>query len=224
MFLYYHIALGIGYVLYLILSPRQNVFDSMSKYRPCPVSELPPADKLSKIKRCSKPDEDLEIVYSSKGVGSRETMTITDMFDGAVAKGGNRKIFAVERPKKNSKGEQISDEMEWNFISWKEFGQEVELISKAMIAIGIDPFDIVNLLGFCSPEYVMIHLAAMYCGGMFVSTEKKTRNKTKQNKKKNQKRKETKSENSVNFCFFCFFCFFLLSTLHIRFTSRNLHD
>ena len=148
-----------------MLKPRENIFDKMPKYRVCPASDLGDPSKMDKIERCSKPNEHLEIVYSQHGVASTLTKTIPQMFDEAVKNGQNSIVFAVEESESGNMDINAKD-MKWKFYNWKDFDKYVKDISRSLIAMGIKPFDIINLLGFCSPLYVMIQVAIIYSGGM----------------------------------------------------------
>ncbi|MGB1251540.1 MAG: AMP-dependent synthetase/ligase [Candidatus Promineifilaceae bacterium] len=53
----------------------------------------------------------------------------------------------------------------WKATNWKDYHQQVRWASRAMIALGITTGDIVTILGFNRPEWVIADLAAMQVGG-----------------------------------------------------------
>lgn len=53
----------------------------------------------------------------------------------------------------------------WQATNWKDYNQQVRWASRALIALGIGEGDIVTILGFNRPEWVIADLAAMQVGG-----------------------------------------------------------
>lgn len=50
--------------------------------------------------------------------------------------------------------------------TWSEYHEEVRTVAKAFIALGLERFDSVCILGFNSPEWVISDLAAICAGGL----------------------------------------------------------
>ncbi|MFO7662898.1 MAG: AMP-binding protein [Chloroflexota bacterium] len=56
--------------------------------------------------------------------------------------------------------------MAWAPTSWEAYVQQVRQAARAMMALGLKPGDVVCLLGFNRPEWVIGQLAAMMAGGV----------------------------------------------------------
>jgi long-chain acyl-CoA synthetase len=56
--------------------------------------------------------------------------------------------------------------MAWVPTSWEEYVQQVQQAARAMMALGLEPGDVVCMLGFNRPEWVIGQLAAMMAGGV----------------------------------------------------------
>jgi long-chain acyl-CoA synthetase len=54
---------------------------------------------------------------------------------------------------------------EYAATSWGEYADQVRRAGLALIALGVQPGDVVTILGFNRPEWVVMHLAAMAVGG-----------------------------------------------------------
>ena len=54
----------------------------------------------------------------------------------------------------------------WTATSWRTYADEVASAAKAMIALGIQPGDVVTILGFNQPSWVIADLAAMAVGAV----------------------------------------------------------
>jgi long-chain acyl-CoA synthetase len=56
--------------------------------------------------------------------------------------------------------------MAWVPTSWEEYVLQVRQAARAMMALGLEPGDVVCMLGFNRPEWVIGQLAAMMAGGV----------------------------------------------------------
>ena len=54
----------------------------------------------------------------------------------------------------------------WAPTTWEEFVQQVRTAARAMMALGVEPGNVVCMLGFNRPEWVTGQLAAMMIGGV----------------------------------------------------------
>ena len=54
----------------------------------------------------------------------------------------------------------------WVPTSWQEYTAQVRAAAKALIALGVEPGQIVCMLGFNRPEWAIGQLAAMMIGGV----------------------------------------------------------
>ena len=61
--------------------------------------------------------------------------------------------------------EKASD-VSWTTYSWKDYQVQVYAFGKALLSLGFQPFDTVNILGFNSPEWFFSCLGAMAAGGV----------------------------------------------------------
>ncbi|MEM7116189.1 MAG: long-chain fatty acid--CoA ligase [Chloroflexota bacterium] len=53
----------------------------------------------------------------------------------------------------------------WVPTSWSEYNNQVRGAAKSLMALGFEPGNIVNILGFNKPEWVILDLAGMLAGG-----------------------------------------------------------
>lgn len=53
----------------------------------------------------------------------------------------------------------------WVPSSWSEYANQVRQATKSLMALGFEPGNIVNILGFNTPEWVILDLAGMLAGG-----------------------------------------------------------
>ncbi len=54
----------------------------------------------------------------------------------------------------------------WQPTSWKGYADQVRAAAKSLIALGVEPGDTVDILGFNRPEWVIMDVAAMAVGGV----------------------------------------------------------
>ena len=55
---------------------------------------------------------------------------------------------------------------QWKTWSYGEYYQDCRLAARAMVALGLQAFDGVNIYGFNSPEWVMAQLSGIMAGGI----------------------------------------------------------
>lgn len=53
---------------------------------------------------------------------------------------------------------------EWKSTTYKEYYEQVRIMAKAFIKLGLEPFHGVCILGFNSPEWFIGDLAAIFAG------------------------------------------------------------
>ncbi|MEZ4862059.1 MAG: long-chain fatty acid--CoA ligase [Caldilineaceae bacterium] len=53
----------------------------------------------------------------------------------------------------------------WVTTTWETYWRQVRMAGRALVALGIEPGDIVTVLGFNTPEWIIMDLAAMLVGG-----------------------------------------------------------
>jgi long-chain acyl-CoA synthetase len=54
----------------------------------------------------------------------------------------------------------------WGMTTWGQYGSEVRRAARSLIALGIEPGDTVNILGWNRPEWVIFDVAAMAVGAV----------------------------------------------------------
>jgi long-chain-fatty-acid--CoA ligase ACSBG len=50
--------------------------------------------------------------------------------------------------------------------TWKEYREKVDAFGKSLISLGFEPFDIINVIGFNSPEWFIANFGAIAAGGV----------------------------------------------------------
>jgi long-chain-fatty-acid--CoA ligase ACSBG len=58
------------------------------------------------------------------------------------------------------------DETEWKIWTWAEYLTDVRRFAKTLIHLGVEPFRIINILGFNSPEWFIANCGAVFAGGI----------------------------------------------------------
>jgi long-chain acyl-CoA synthetase len=53
---------------------------------------------------------------------------------------------------------------EWKSTDWKTYADEIKQAGKALMAVGVDPGGCVSILGFNTPEWIILDVAAMCVG------------------------------------------------------------
>jgi len=104
----------------------------------------------------TSPSEDVHIPMSKTGVASNPPTTIYKQFQKAVDKIGHRSAFRVERGGDNN----------WVSTTWKEYYDQSVQFARALLSVGFQPFDAVNIIGFNSPEWMFSIMGAVAAGGM----------------------------------------------------------
>ena len=82
--------------------------------------------------------------------------TIVDRFLDQIKRKGGEPAFYVQ--------DQASGH--WNAITWSEYGRQAKGFAAAMIDLGCEPGDCVNICGYNCPEWVIADVGAMIAGGV----------------------------------------------------------
>ena len=141
------------------LGTRRNFWYEMPQYTQPTADELCDPDEYAKIKRCEKPSDILEIAFAKKGPASVKPQTIQEVWDEAVANVPDLPFIAFE---------ELQDDDSWKqvFKTWQQVDSECNRIAKALIEIGIKQFDIVNIIGSCSPMFHYLFFGIIFSGGI----------------------------------------------------------
>lgn len=59
-----------------------------------------------------------------------------------------------------------SGKIPWTTWTWDSYKSNVEAFAKALITVGVRPFDVVNILGFNAPEWFFANFGTMAAGGI----------------------------------------------------------
>lgn len=87
---------------------------------------------------------------SKEEPGNSTPKTIMDIFEEAVIEKGDEECIFTERYNK------------WISFTWNQYHKQVINFAKAVISLGVDPYQCVNIAGFNSPEWLFSCLGAMY--------------------------------------------------------------
>ena len=92
----------------------------------------------------TKPDGYIEPKITQFGQSSIAAKTVTQVFQDTVRKHGNRPALHLKTP---VEGVIPND---WKIWTWKEYWDDCYTFAGALYALGIKPFQIINILGFNS--------------------------------------------------------------------------
>ena len=111
------------------------------------------------------------IRLAGEGTGSAEEvppMTIPQVFAEAARRKGDKIAMRVERPVPPLEGKKAPPPLplaEWKTWTYQEYYDETKAAAKALIALGMERFESVNIWGYNSPEWFLGDLAAILAGG-----------------------------------------------------------
>mmetsp|Transcript_49195 Transcript_49195/g.72149 ORF Transcript_49195/g.72149 Transcript_49195/m.72149 type:complete len:764 (-) Transcript_49195:375-2666(-) len=95
--------------------------------------------------------------------------TLPQLFKEAVGEKKDMIALMVERPLPAIVGKVVPPALplaQWKSWTFGQYYDECRTVARAMIALGLEPFDGVNVFGFNSPEWLMGELAAIMAGGV----------------------------------------------------------
>lgn len=98
----------------------------------------------------------VKLRLSDKGPSSKKPYSIITMLNTAVQRMPNHNALAYKKDKK------------WNYLTYRQYLDEVRTIAKAFIKLGLEEFNGVGIIGFNSVEWFLSDLAAIYAGGLAV--------------------------------------------------------
>ncbi|OQR90244.1 long-chain-fatty-acid-CoA ligase [Achlya hypogyna] len=88
------------------------------------------------------------------GLGAAAPITICDALANTVKRDG-------DKPSHHIKKDGV-----WTIKTWNELNAEVEAFAKALIHLGLAPFECVSIIGFNASEWVVANLGAIMAGGL----------------------------------------------------------
>lgn len=110
-------------------------------------------------------------VLSKSGVASEASTTLIKWFQKIAADPikGPKDALAVERPLPPMDGKKASPALprdQWTTWTYVEYYNECRVAAKAMLAMGCQQCDGVNIYGFNAPEWFMGEMSAIFAGGI----------------------------------------------------------
>ncbi|GBG24982.1 Long-chain-fatty-acid--CoA ligase ACSBG2, partial [Hondaea fermentalgiana] len=108
--------------------------------------------------------------FSETGVGSESVipaLTLIDVFERAVKRGGNRIAFRTENMPTLRRGEEPPEALplkDWKSWTWKQYKADVHRIARALMDLGVEQHDAVSIFGFNSPEWFLSAIGAVHAG------------------------------------------------------------
>lgn len=101
----------------------------------------------------SRKDQPVKIRYGEGNAGTA-AKTIFENFDGAIAQFGDKPALH---------GVSGDSYKTW---TWKQYRQSVEGFAKALLNVGFQKHDVVNIIGFNAPEWHFANFGAIFAGGI----------------------------------------------------------
>ncbi|CAO1373964.1 unnamed protein product [Diamesa hyperborea] len=105
--------------------------------------------------RVTNPNDAVQLVRDSDGVGAHEPITVPALMARTVKDFGNHKALVFK-----------DSENVWQSITYKEYKDRVEKIAKVFIKLGLERHHTVAVLAFNSAEWFISELAAIHAGGI----------------------------------------------------------
>jgi len=101
-------------------------------------------------------------IRMGSGQAGMEPRTLVQNFDEMVKKYGDRPAL---HQKVIGKGEKAVD-TPWTTWTWSEYRNNADSFAKALISIGFEKHDVINILGFNAPEWFFSSFGAILAGGI----------------------------------------------------------
>mmetsp|Transcript_28982 Transcript_28982/g.57851 ORF Transcript_28982/g.57851 Transcript_28982/m.57851 type:complete len:661 (-) Transcript_28982:143-2125(-) len=106
----------------------------------------------------TEPDAQINIKIDQSGFGSIAAKTIVQVFRETVRKHGDRNAMAFKAKVDGKVSEQ------WKFWTFKQYWDDCITFGKALVHLKVDPYKIVNILGFNAPEWFIASNGAILAG------------------------------------------------------------
>mmetsp|Transcript_44319 Transcript_44319/g.96470 ORF Transcript_44319/g.96470 Transcript_44319/m.96470 type:complete len:781 (+) Transcript_44319:49-2391(+) len=118
-----------------------------------------------------QPDGEAKVLFAETGYASEKktpSKTLIEVFDMAVKKCPNKVVLRTENMPMIAKGATAPPPIplgQWKSWTWKKYKSDVRKAAKAMIKLGHEQHDAVNVFGFNSPEWFIGAMGAIFSGG-----------------------------------------------------------
>lgn len=100
-------------------------------------------------------------------------MTVPQQFQATAAKFPDRPAMAVKRVARDAEGKLPEGLEHYTFWKWKEYYADCESFAKSLVKLGSKPYEVVNILGFNSPEWFIANngaqLASCIAAGIYAT-------------------------------------------------------
>lgn len=97
------------------------------------------------------------------GIAGDAPETVMSVFANTVSKLGDRPALHQKRMHLSDKP---ASETPWTTWTWKEYSDQVFAFAKALISLGYERHDCINIIGFNSPEWFFANFGAIAAGGI----------------------------------------------------------
>lgn len=94
--------------------------------------------------------QELPIFLGNEDPNSSRPITVMEMFEQAVKEEKDNKAFFIER------------EGQWISFSWNQYYKYATQFAKAVVSIGVEAYQTVNILGYNAPEWMFSFIGGMY--------------------------------------------------------------
>ena len=164
----YTFAMFVGLVVAILtyLLFRRRKFPIGPTFRPDPApgdtSFFTPA-KDGKY-TTTEPSERVDIRFAKKGVGSESEsppITVVELIESACTQCPSSQLIAKEYP--DARGTLV-----WRYWSRRQVLAQIRTVARGFVALGVEPFDSVCIMGFNAPEWLLADLGAIYAGALAV--------------------------------------------------------
>eukprot|EP01040_Poterioochromonas_malhamensis_P007352 gene7352-7933_t len=106
----------------------------------------------------TEPHQEINIVVGDKGYAAAPPVTVMQALAETVRKFGNEKALALKRPVNGQVPEN------WKFWTWNDYYRDAKAFAKTLIYLDVQTHQIINILGFNSPEWVLSVVGGMLAG------------------------------------------------------------
>jgi len=106
--------------------------------------------------------QEVKIRMGESGQAALPPTTVMIKFDSIVEKYGDQPALH----QKVLKAGVSAADTPWTTWTWKEYRAQVDAFGKALLSVGFEKYDIINILGFNSPEWFMSNCGAIAAGGV----------------------------------------------------------
>lgn len=102
------------------------------------------------------------------GLSDTPISTVIELFRECLKANADKPAFKIERPLPKVVDGVAPPSLpldQWKCWTYQQYFDEVNLVAKALLAVGFEQHDSCNVFGFNSPEWVMSQQAAIFAGG-----------------------------------------------------------